>query len=185
LPITKTSTIASYTYGIGPTGDHQSLTEMGGRAVAYTYDGIYRLTNETIGFDPNGKNRSVGYGRCFNPLTGRFLTRDPNIGSVRNPATLHKHLYSGADRVNHVDPTGLDFIEVAIQNAKVSEELRDLALAAYLAVRIHCYAAAIVTVWAAPFTGLSFNKGPLPWYLTWPCSVLALQKATALMMELS
>ena len=28
--------------------------------------------------------------RYFNPLTGRFLTRDPDIGKIRTPATLHK-----------------------------------------------------------------------------------------------
>jgi RHS repeat-associated protein len=61
-PNTMTSTIASYTYGIGPAGNRQSSTEMGGRAVAYTYDGICRLTNETIGSDPRGNNGSVGYG---------------------------------------------------------------------------------------------------------------------------
>src|SRR5262249_34179515 len=62
LPITRNSTVASYTYGLGPAGNRQSLTEMGGRSVTYTYDGIYRLTNETISSDPYGKNGSVGYG---------------------------------------------------------------------------------------------------------------------------
>src|SRR5207247_3283496 len=70
LPITKTSTIASYTYGLGQAGNRQSLTELGGRSVTYTYDGIYRLTNETISSDPHGKNGSVGYG--LDPVGNRL-----------------------------------------------------------------------------------------------------------------
>jgi len=79
LPITKTSTIASYTYGIGPAGNRQSSTEMGGRAAAYTYDGIYRLTNETIGSDPHGNNGSVGYG--LDPV-GNRLSQTSSLSGI-------------------------------------------------------------------------------------------------------
>ena len=37
--------------------------------------------------------------RYFNPLTGRFLTRDPESGKLTDPGTLHKYLYTGADPV--------------------------------------------------------------------------------------
>jgi RHS repeat-associated protein len=59
--------------------------------------------------------------RYYNPLTGRFLSRDPGPGDddsdesdftdpdgndLTDPATLHKYLYTGGDPVNWVDPTG-------------------------------------------------------------------------------
>jgi RHS repeat-associated protein len=52
----------SYTYQRGPTGNLSSVAESSGRAVNWSYDGIYRLTNETINLAPSGHNGSVGYG---------------------------------------------------------------------------------------------------------------------------
>jgi RHS repeat-associated protein len=46
--------------------------------------------------------------RYYNPLTGRFLSRDPEDGWINVPATLHKYLYVGGDPVNWWDPTGRD-----------------------------------------------------------------------------
>ena len=42
------STLASYGYTLGPTGNRVSVAEFGGRQVDYTYDSLYRLTVETI-----------------------------------------------------------------------------------------------------------------------------------------
>jgi RHS repeat-associated protein len=53
---------SGYTYQRGPTGNLTSATELNGRTVNWTYDGIYRLTNEIISLAPSGKNGSVGYG---------------------------------------------------------------------------------------------------------------------------
>jgi RHS repeat-associated protein len=47
--------------------------------------------------------------RYFNPLTGRFLSRDPAEGHAIDPQTLHRYLYVGADPVNRIDPSGRDF----------------------------------------------------------------------------
>jgi RHS repeat-associated protein len=44
--------------------------------------------------------------RYYDPLTGRFLSRDPNAGYIDLPKTLHKYLYAGGDPVNGFDPTG-------------------------------------------------------------------------------
>ncbi len=44
--------------------------------------------------------------RYYNPLTGRFMSRDPENGEIKVPATLHKYLYAGGDPVNATDPTG-------------------------------------------------------------------------------
>lgn len=51
--------------------------------------------------------------RYYNPLTGRFLSRDPEDpqpknanGSPVDPKSLHKYLYANGDPVNGWDPTG-------------------------------------------------------------------------------
>ena len=44
--------------------------------------------------------------RYYNPLTGRFLSRDPEDGKPIDPKTLHKYLYAGGDPVNRIDPRG-------------------------------------------------------------------------------
>jgi RHS repeat-associated protein len=49
--------------------------------------------------------------RYFKPLSGRFLTRDPDAGQIKVPGTLHKYLYAGGNPVNAADPTGRSVIE--------------------------------------------------------------------------
>jgi RHS repeat-associated protein len=56
--------------------------------------------------------------RYYNPLTGRFMSRDPKEPKPRNtrgrpfdPAMFHKYLYADGDPVNMIDPTGKGFIE--------------------------------------------------------------------------
>jgi RHS repeat-associated protein len=51
-----------YLYTLDNAGNRKKVTELNNRTVNWTYDGIYRLTNETISLDPNNKNGSVGYG---------------------------------------------------------------------------------------------------------------------------
>ncbi|MGD0832303.1 MAG: hypothetical protein ABR907_15300, partial [Terracidiphilus sp.] len=43
-----TTPASSYSYQVGPTGNRLSVTESNGRTISWNYDGIYRLTNETI-----------------------------------------------------------------------------------------------------------------------------------------
>src|SRR5207248_9817722 len=58
----STLSISSYSYQLGPTGNRTSATELNGRTLTWNYDGIYRLTSETIASDPAGTNGTVGYG---------------------------------------------------------------------------------------------------------------------------
>ena len=51
-----------YVYQRGPAGNLTSATELSGRTVNWSYDGIYRLTNETISLAPSRNNGSVSYG---------------------------------------------------------------------------------------------------------------------------
>jgi RHS repeat-associated protein len=44
--------------------------------------------------------------RYYNPATGRFLSRDPEDGYAKDPASLHKYLYAGGDPVNRIDSNG-------------------------------------------------------------------------------
>ena len=52
---------ASYTYQRGPTGDLLSASESSGRQVSWSYDGIDRLTRETIALAPSKNNGTVSY----------------------------------------------------------------------------------------------------------------------------
>jgi len=56
--------------------------------------------------------------RYYNPLTGRFLSRDPNEPKLRDPngtpidpKKLHKYLYAGGDPINRIDPRGREDFE--------------------------------------------------------------------------
>lgn len=42
----------------------------------------------------------------YEPATGRFQGLDSYAGNLRDPQSLHKYLYTHADPVNNVDPTG-------------------------------------------------------------------------------
>ena len=54
--------------------------------------------------------------RYYNMLTGRFETMDPAPGTITDPATLHKYVYTRNNPANLIDPTGRDdlFEEVFI-----------------------------------------------------------------------
>jgi RHS repeat-associated protein len=59
--------------------------------------------------------------RYLNPLSGRFLTRDPKPGVPLRPQRWHRYLYAQADPVNRIDPTGLnDLEEGALQDGQIS-----------------------------------------------------------------
>jgi RHS repeat-associated protein len=123
-------------FAFGPTGIKTGASELGGRTVVWNFDGIYRLTSETVTNDPSHEDGSVSYAldpvgnrlqqtstqfdpdlglyylraRYYNPLTGRFMSRDPREGAVRIPAELHRYLYSEGDPVDSADPSGRDSI---------------------------------------------------------------------------
>jgi RHS repeat-associated protein len=44
--------------------------------------------------------------RYYNPVTGRFMSRDPLDGKAKDPKTLHKYLYANGDPINRIDPRG-------------------------------------------------------------------------------
>ena len=102
-------------------GTVRMLTDATGTVTdTYDYDAWGNAVN-TTGSTPNvylyrGEQYDPDLGlyylraRYYSPLTGRFLTRDPDAGQIKAPATLHKYLYAAADPVNRIDPTGRNTI---------------------------------------------------------------------------
>ena len=122
-------------YGYDGGGNVRQLTNSVGVVTdTYAYDAFGNELNHT-GTTPNnylyrGEQYDPDLGlyylraRYYNPLTGRFLSRDPGPGDddsdesdeadftdpdgndLADPATLHKYLYTGGDPVNSYDPDG-------------------------------------------------------------------------------
>jgi RHS repeat-associated protein len=104
-------------YGYDGFGTVRQLTNSSGTITdTYDYDAFGNKVNST-GTTPNnylyrGEQFDPDLGiyylraRYYNPLTGRFMGRDPEDGDVTNPATLHRYMYANGDPVNAFDPSG-------------------------------------------------------------------------------
>jgi RHS repeat-associated protein len=112
-------------YGYDGAGSVRQLTNSAGAVTdEYEYD-AYGNSFTKQGTTPNNylyrgeqfdSDLSLYYlrARYYNPLTGRFMSRDPEEGKANDPKTLHKYLYAGGDPVNRIDPSGReDLIEYA------------------------------------------------------------------------
>jgi RHS repeat-associated protein len=55
------SQVSGYQYQRGPTGNLTNVVELGGRTVNWSYDGIYRLTNEAVTNDPSNNDGAIAY----------------------------------------------------------------------------------------------------------------------------
>jgi RHS repeat-associated protein len=114
-------------YGYDGTAAVRFLTDATGTVTdTYDYDAFGNPVNST-GATPNlylyrGEQYDPDLGlyylraRYFNPVTGRFLSKDPLAGVLTDPATLHKYLYAAADPVNRLDPSGkAEAVEAGLQ----------------------------------------------------------------------
>jgi RHS repeat-associated protein len=105
--------------------------------------------------------------RYFNPLTGRFLTRDPATGKLTEPQALHRYVYSGSDPTNRTDPTGKTFLENAFQNVKTAIFSTTGQTVVY-AIRLICYTSTTTLLSAEivslGVTGHFFNP-KIPWWV--------------------
>src|SRR5208337_702452 len=93
-------------YGYDGGGTVRLLTDSTGTVTdTYDYDAWGNAVN-TAGSTPNvylyrGEQYDPDLGlyylraRYFNPTTGRFLSRDPESGRIKVPASLHKYLFAG------------------------------------------------------------------------------------------
>ena len=104
-------------YSYDGTGSVRQLTNTAGAVTdTYEYDAFGNQISHT-GSTPNnylyrGEQWDSDLGlyylraRFYNPMTDRFVSRDPDDGDLTDPATLHKYLYASGDPVNLKDPTG-------------------------------------------------------------------------------
>ncbi len=104
-------------YGYDGGGSVRQLTNAAGTVTdSYEYDAFGNAL-VTTGNTPNnylyrGEQYDTDLGlyylraRYYNPLTGRFMSRDPENGTLSDPASLHRYLYAGGDPINAFDPTG-------------------------------------------------------------------------------
>jgi RHS repeat-associated protein len=93
LGVSRTNTLVSYAYTLGPAGNRLAVTESSGRSVSYTYDALYRLTNETIAGAPAPLNNgTVDY--TYDPV-GNRLSR---VSTLTNLPSAN-HAYDANDRL--------------------------------------------------------------------------------------
>jgi RHS repeat-associated protein len=109
-------------YGYDGHGNVRFLTTSAGAVTdSYDYD-AFGLPITTTGSTPNnflysGEQYDSALGayylraRYYNPATGRFLVMDPYAGTMQDPATLQKYLYTRNNPVNFVDPSGQAAVE--------------------------------------------------------------------------
>ncbi|MGH9590574.1 MAG: RHS repeat-associated core domain-containing protein, partial [Terracidiphilus sp.] len=113
-------TWASSFYSYDGMGSVRQLTNAAGAVTdTYEYDAFGNLLTP-MGPTPNemlyrGEEFDPDLGlyylraRYYNPLTGRFMSRDPRWFcdcSLQNPASQHAYLYASADPANRIDPSG-------------------------------------------------------------------------------
>lgn len=113
-------------YGYDGEGNVRQLTNAAGATTdTYEYDAFGNELNST-GTTPNeflyrGEQYDPDLGlyylraRYYNPITGRFMSRDPENGETDDPKTLHKYLYAGGNPVNAKDPTGRAELVATVQ----------------------------------------------------------------------
>ncbi len=99
--------------------------------------------------------REIYSARYYNPATGRFLSRDPEDGKVKDPASLHKYLYAGGNPVNMIDPTGRgDLFETALIEGGSKLSTTEIA------VRVYGYAIAKAFCFIADYLGYIAQNWP-------------------------
>ena len=143
--ISNTWTPSFYSYDGG--GNVRALTNTAGATTdSYEYDAFGNSFTVT-GTTPNnylyrGEQYDPDMGlyylraRYYNPLTGRFMSRDPEDGVPTDPKTLHKYVYAGGDPVDAKDTTGKDFVEVASVDMNLG--VRDAAAVEAVGAAVAC-----------------------------------------------
>jgi RHS repeat-associated protein len=98
--------------GLGST--RQLVNSSGGAAQSINYDayGQPDTASPPTNFLFNGQQYDplthLYYlrARYYNPFQGRFLSQDPLIGGLAEPASLHRYAYACSDPVSRCDPSG-------------------------------------------------------------------------------
>ena len=103
--------------------------------------------------------------RYYNPLTGRFMSRDPNEGDPTDPKTLHKYLYVGGNPASAIDPSGRDEEEYEVLTFKTAYKT------VLYAARVICFEVTAINVLAY---ALPPHKGAFPWPISLGCGIVTL-----------
>jgi RHS repeat-associated protein len=113
-------------------------------ASAGTTQNVYLYTGEQL-------DANVGFyylrARYYAQQQGRFITPDPEVGSIFEPISLHRYLYSHADPVNYRDPSGR--AEFSILGLNISISLQGILIAALVNV-IGTYVVSLYSTGAPP-----------------------------------
>jgi len=78
-------TLASYQYTFYPTGNRHTVSELSGRVVIWSYDNLWRLTNETIAGSPTAGSISYVYDN-----TGNRQSRTSTVLGISNQAEVSR-----------------------------------------------------------------------------------------------
>jgi len=160
-------------YGYDGFGSVRQLTSLaGGVTDTYNYDAFGNLLSSPGPTPNNYLYRGEQYdtdlnlyylrARYYNPQTGRFLSRDPEDGNVKDPATLHKYLYAGGDPVNRIDPHGR---EVLVEGGSLRGPIEIAAsatlrvLGTTLALKLECTALVLIAFYDTSHAGEYFGGG--------------------------
>jgi len=92
--VTSSAMLKSFAYTVGTSGNRTKVVEEAGRTANWTYDNLYRLTNETIVNDVFAINGSVGY---TYDKTGNRQTRTSTLSGVT--AQDYTDAYDDNDRL--------------------------------------------------------------------------------------
>lgn len=121
-------------YGYDGGGNVRTLTNgVGAITDTYSYDAFGSQVSHTGSTLNNYLYRGEQYdsdlslyylrARYYNPLTGRFLSRDPDDHGQLDPNQLHKYLYADGDPANGVDPTGRGNLGLRLRGAALEYAL--------------------------------------------------------------
>jgi len=132
-------------YGYDGMGNVRQLSNLAGTITDnYEYDAFGNMILST-GSTPNnylyrGEQYDATLGmqylraRYYNPVTGRFLSKDPWPGTINDPASLHKYSYAESNPIAGRDPSGLsDLVEV-----NLLANLPKVAGLRYVSSRVNC-----------------------------------------------
>jgi RHS repeat-associated protein len=132
LLTSNSSFLTDFEYTLGPTGNRLSVTEVSGRAVTWTPDDLYRLTDESIVVDPSGNTGDVAYtydnvgnrytrstsitGLVSQNFTGGYTTADllkptfnfDDNGNQLSDAQGRTYTYNSLNQLTHVTGTNVD-----------------------------------------------------------------------------
>jgi len=130
----RTGSGTHFYLGDGQLSTRQLTSSAGLVTDTYTYD-AFGVTLSSSGTNPNGYlytgeqfDPNVGFyylrARYYDQGSGRFITTDPEQGSIFDPVSLHRYLYANANPIDNRDPSGrLTLIETSKVLAGISMAL--------------------------------------------------------------